>query len=335
LAGLVGAAVFLPVFLVWDHAHGWAAIGYHLKSRHHWSFESVLLRDYTLGHLGAVTPVLLIAVAWALVRWAVLWRRGDARGAWLVCFSLFPIVFFLVPSIGTQSLMLRVHWDAVGYASALVALGCLLGGDDLPGAIAARWRRVTAAGLVLAGCMMAAALVVSLLPCLGLRLGMRRPPMHRLMGWREVAAAVREREAAWQGPDRFLVTESFRAALCLGFHLNRREGIYCLPHPRNSHYGLGAALRQWGVDWQSMLEEQVGRPALYVGQLYWLRENWERPPPAYLPAFFPVMAREDSVRILRGHTQVGWAGLYYCEALQPSEGVLEWAAELAATGPRR
>jgi hypothetical protein len=334
LAGLVGAGLFLPVFLWWDHMHGWAALGYHLESRHHWGFESTLLRDYILGHGGAVSPVLMVALVWGLCRWVARWRRGDARAAWLVCFSVFPIAFFAVPSICTESFMLRVHWDAVGYASALVALGCLLGGEDLPEATGRRWRRVTGVGMALAGGLVALLMVVSLLPAVGLRMGLNRPPIRKLMGWRELAAEVRKREAAWSGPDRFLLTDSFSAALCIGFHLERREGIYCLPHPRNYRYGLRDALEDWGIDWQAMVREQRGRPALFVDRIHWSRRPGGRPPPPLVHAFFKVVSREAAVRLTRGEMHLGTAVLYHCEALSPSDRAIEWLRERSSPPQR-
>jgi hypothetical protein len=323
LAGLVGAGLFVPVFLIWDHAHGWAAISYHLKSRHHWGFEPSLVRDYVLGHAGAVTPVLLVAVIWALARWAMLWRRGDARGAWLLSFSVFPVAFFLVPSLGTESFMWRVHWDAVGYATALVALGCLLGGGDLVERVRRRWRRVSVVGLAVAGLAVAVLIAVAAFPCTALHAGLSRPPLRTVLGWRELAAKVREREEAWSGPDRFIVTESFNTALCLGFHLDRREGIYCLPHSRNRRYGLEEALNEWGIDWQTMVREQTGRPALYVGQWHWSRGRADRRLPQILYAFFPVATEEDSVVLTCGGLRLGYLQLCHCPELRPVPRVLE------------
>jgi hypothetical protein len=180
------------------------------------------------------------------------------------------------------------------------------------------------AGLVLAGCAVGVLTVGAAFPCLTVRAGLKRPLLRKLVGWRELAAKTREREEAWQGPPRFLVAESFSGALCVAFHLDRREGIYCLPHERNRRYGMEEDLRDWGIDWRTMVREQTGRPALFIDQIHWSAQDGRDRLPAILPAFFPDATIEDSAVLTCDDTSIGYADLVNCPALRPAPRVLRW-----------
>ena len=122
---LIGLGLFVPVFLWGDARQGWPTLRYHLAARHEWHVSTRAATMYVGGHLGAISPVLAIGILWAIVHW---WRRRTWRGLWLASFACVPIAFFLVPSLLTRRTMVRVHWDAPGYAAGILALALILGG---------------------------------------------------------------------------------------------------------------------------------------------------------------------------------------------------------------
>jgi len=255
----IGLALFLPVFAAWNWSLGWPSIRYHLVSRHIWDPEWERVGRYVLTHAGALSPVLFVAALGALLAAARAWRRGDARGPWLLAFGAFPILFFLPPSVLTEHQLMQVQWDEFGYAVGMVALGGIVGGEAAP---RMRWRRLLGAGALALACLESAVLLIGLLwPAGCVALGVR-PPGLQQFGWREAARrvqAVQAREKA-----EFIATDSFAAAMSVGFHLGRRDGIYTLPHPRNERYGLVEQLDAWRMDAAHLVREHRGRDGLFV-----------------------------------------------------------------------
>ena len=316
LAAALGLGLFVPVFLLWDWQHNWVTLGYHLVGRHSWRFSWSGFGDYVLLHAGALSPVLYIGVVVALVwAWRAWRRRADWRGAWVLSFSLVPILFFFVPSVFTKRQMVREHWDAIGYATAMVGLAGLLtqaGGSR-------RWqvwrRRLGVGSLAVALLFTGAILLFGLLPGLAVKLA-SRVPMRSMIGWRELAARVREVEANWEGPPPFIATDCFRSAVCLGFHLNRRDNIYSLRHGRNKRYGLENQLNEWGIDYLHMLEERAGQDALYVHEYRISSHTGKKYPPTHVYRCFRTVEPIGELQVFRGGRQVKLFGFFYCQVCE-------------------
>lgn len=308
MAVILGAALFAPVFLAWNSRYDWGALRYHLGARHEWVWDADLFGYYFLGHAGVISPALFLAVIVAMVAAWRSWRRGDERGAWVLSFTLVPVLFFFAPSVFTKRLMVREHWDAIGYAAGIVAVAGLVAPRDASSR-GQGWRRGLGVGaLGVALLCTVALLVLSGWPSLAVRLGVRAPTDH-MLGWRELAGRVRELEASWAGAPPFLVADSFRPALCVGFHLNRHTHIYTLRHERNIRYGLDDQLRERGMDVRDMREAHAGEDAIYLHEYRADSSGVEHEPTSVYRFFHKVEPIED-FRVVHGGREVKHFGIF-------------------------
>jgi 4-amino-4-deoxy-L-arabinose transferase-like glycosyltransferase len=301
VAMLVAAVAFGSVFVAWNAQRGWPTLRYHLGARHEYEFKLSSCMFYAVAHLGALSPVLCVGVFVAFV-W--LWRhRGRMGGpaAWLLCFGLVPILFFLPPSVLTQRRLVRVHWDLIGYVAGMVALA---------GFISTRGaRRVGAAAvgtaLVITMPCFAAALWPGLAPAVG-----RRPPTRRMLGWKALADRVRAIEQEpWDTP-RFILTGSFDTALCLGVQRRSREDIYTIRHSHDRRYGLRYQLMEWGVDEETALVEQFGHDALFIHDFRHPDAPRAEDQPRRIWRYFEALEPLDEVTVEFGGTVYRRFGLY-------------------------
>jgi len=259
----LGLVLFVPVFMAWDLAHGSPTLHYQLRSRHEWEFGSREAFRYILNHLGAISPVLALGVWWAVARRWVWWLRRRPGAVWAASFALFPLLFFLLPGAFTRREMVRVQWDAAGYAAGIVVLALFLRERGTRGRTLRRRRMVAAAGMAVAGLIIGAVLVGALWPGLAVRAGVR-PPARRMMGWRELAGRLTQLRRESPGPVEAIVTESFAPAMCLGFHLDMRRSIYSLDAEQNREYGVQELLALWGMDQGALERDTKGQEVLYV-----------------------------------------------------------------------
>lgn len=317
LAVLMGVTLFAPVLLIWDWRHGWATLGYHLLARHQWAVSGGQIATYILSHLGAVSPLLIIGVFWALLHWQAWRRRPDPRGAWVSAFGWVPIVFFALPSAFTERTMNRVHWDAVGYAAGLVAFAILVRERGVRGRILRRRRRLAAAAMALGVATIAVALTAVRSPALAAKV-LSEPPSIRMLGWGELAERVKQAQDEWKGPPRFIVADSFRTALCLSFHLGATDGVYMLFHSSGRRYGLTEEFARWGVDEPSMVKDRLGQDALYVHEFRFDGDTGKEVSPRRIHLFFSQVDKVADVFIVRGGRQLKHFGLFNCHELKLS-----------------
>ena len=313
LAAGIGLALFLPLFLAWNWGHGWPTFAYHLKARHHWSFSLGTLTIYVLGHLGFLSPLLCVAVLAVIVRACGAWRRGDWRSAWVASFGLAPILFFFVPSVFTKRYFIREHWDAIGYAAGIIGVAALLGQTSADAPQAKRRRLLGAATLAVAVATTLVFLVGGLWPALPVSLGL--PPSNKkTLGWRELASRVQELDR--RGRTSFIVTDSFATAVCVGFHLDRRQDIYTLPHRRNVRYGVAYQLGEWGIDARAMFKEHHGEDAIYVHEYRFSAREGKEDSPELLDRFFRDAIPVDDVYVTYGGKRIRHFGLFECHTLE-------------------
>jgi len=262
LALALGVGLFLPVFLLWNWQHGWPTLRYHLVARHEWTpaFWKFLPR-YLGEHAAALSPVLYVALLASLVAAWRSRRLGEEGRAWVVSFALVPIVFFLPVNLFTKPQLCRVQWDEIGYAAGVVALAGVIASATGPRPTR-RWRRAGVAALAVALAVNAAA-VAACLTDLGAALGLPSPA-RQAEGWRELAERIEALAADRTGRPPIVVTISFRTAVCLGFHLDRREDIYTLHHRRHDRYGVTQQLNEWGIDEEHLRRELGVRDPILV-----------------------------------------------------------------------
>lgn len=311
----VGVSLFAAQFLRWNVAHGWASLRYHLESRHAWSLSWKSGGQYVLGHLGALSPLLCALVIGALVCEARAWRRGNPRAAWVLAFGAMPILFFLPPSVFTASSLLRVQWDLVGYAVGTIAAGALMAGwgQGPPGR---RWLRPLGIGaLALAGMLTGATLVGLVYPTATEALGIRPLTLRRL-GWRQLAARVQDvkRETAAD----FVVTDSFRTALSLGYYSGQRDGIYTLLDSASKRYGLNEALRSWRMDESHMVKERLGQSGLYVEEHTCVRRCNCGQEPERIGQFFRQVSRVEALPVFLEERVLRCFRIYRVVELRPN-----------------
>jgi 4-amino-4-deoxy-L-arabinose transferase-like glycosyltransferase len=320
---VVGLALFVPVFLWWDSHHGWPSVRYHLVSRHRFEPEARTAAIYVLAHMGIISPLLYLLVLWALGRWSVGGRRTRA-GLWAAGFGLVPILFFLPPSVLTERSMIRAHWDAIGYAAGVVALALYLRERGVRGRRLRRRRRLAVVAMAMGLVTVGAIAVGTAWPAVPVRLGLR-PVSDRIMGWGELAGRVERVRRNWPGAEPAIITDSFRSAVCLGFHLNTRQGIYTLWHERNFRYGLAEQLSRWGIDEAHLAEERQGQDALYVHEYRVSRRKGREDEPVHIYRFFDqgdVIKVNDLYVEVAGRT-VKHFGIFVCYGLRPKRIMTE------------
>ena len=315
LGALIGVALFAPVLLIWDWRHAWPTLQYHLVARHQWVVSGGQIATYVASHVGAISPLLIIGVFWALLHWWPSRRNHDWRGVWISAFGWVPIVFFVLPSAFTLRTMNRVHWDAVGYAAGLVAFAFLLREGGVRGRVLRRRRWLAAAGMAFGTATIVVTLVTVWSPALAADV-LGKPPSIRMLGWRELAEGVENAQEEWNGPARFIVADSFRTALCLSFHLGARDGVYTLFHSSNRRYGLTEELERWGTDEPSMVREQLGQDALYVHEYRFDSDKGREDPPMRIHLFFTRVEKVADVYVVRGGVQLKHFGLFNCHELK-------------------
>lgn len=315
VGALLGLAMFVPVFLLWDWRNDWTALKYHLVTRHHWVWRTDGGPEYVLGHALFISPVLwvgaLAALLWAWRRW----RGGDARGAWVAAFGLAPIAFFLVPSIFTRRHFTREHWDAVGYAAAIVVLAGYLADASAPERSQRRRRLWGNVGVGIALLIGGTVLLGALMPNATARLGVR-PTMFRALGWRELSAHVRDVMREHEADHLLLAGDSWITALSLDFYLGGEAHVYTLPNGRNERYGLVEQIHRWGLDWQSLVGGHAGRNVLYVHAY----DGPEPDPTDYglsvLPRMFALVEPAGDFTVEAGGRQLKCFGLFICRGLR-------------------
>jgi hypothetical protein len=311
----LGLLLFVPVFLWWNARHEWAAVRFHLASRHDWTVSWKLAARYVLGHAGVLSPVVYAGILIAFAVCARLWRRErHAAAAWVLAFGVLPIAFFLPPSLFTKWTTIREHWDVVGYATGLVGLGAVI--DGLGRANGRARRALGIATFATAALASACVAVAVIWPQTAIALG-SRPPTRKMLGWARLAQRVRDVRAQWDGPAPTIVTESFTPALCLGFHLRDQAAIHTLDDERNHDYGLADQLEAWGIDETALLREHAGEDVLYVHE--YRVEHDEDPiedPPDRILALCAQVEPIDHVEIAYGGKPVRYFGLFRGTALR-------------------
>jgi hypothetical protein len=247
LAALAAATLGALPVLLWNHAHGWASLAYHLGSRHTrpigFSLEN--LAKLVGGQLAYVSPLVLAALASALL-W-LLRRRAEQRAALLLAAALLLLVpgyllILVVPGA-------EPHWPMAGYLPLALALGVALP-ERLRTSRAARgWTWIAIGFTVVA----VALLQLHVLTDLGVRAlvaaGQYRGRYdlgNELRGWPEVAAAV----TRVAGRDTLVAGAHYTTCSQLAFAARGRFRVVC-PSARRDQFDYlegGDGSQRRGVD---------------------------------------------------------------------------------------
>jgi hypothetical protein len=222
---LVGVFVLctLPP-IIWNAQHAWVTVG-HLRSRggieHGFGFHPVEVLSFIGEHLLAYSPLLFLAVAWAVI---ASWRRVNQqfKVLFLMWFGLPVFLFYLFLSLNKAA---APNWDGLAF----VGFGLL--------AIYYWWERLEANALLRAGAAIAVlvglitsmvALDTDLLRIAGYNV-QRSDPSDRMRGWKSATEALEKmRNDAEEklGEKLFLIADARDRASEISFYLRdkRAEG---------------------------------------------------------------------------------------------------------------
>lgn len=270
-----GALAWLPL-LLWNLAHGDAGLRFQLVDRHPWSFHADGAA-YPLVQALCVTPLLLLALIATLREgWR---RRGDAVWALLFGAGAVPVLGYFALGFFADSERVSFHWPLPGWLALCVAAPPVL----------ARWPRMwrgATYALAALGTVAAFAwLGVAATPSLRAALADGRGYPDNFAGWREIAAAARERLARMP-PGTRLVADNFMLGAQLGFARGDAD-IAVLEHPLNARHGRAPQLALWGLVPDSLSERAV--PTLLVV------EDSARPLKARLQGYRDLCARTGAL----------------------------------------
>ena len=207
--------------ILWNHSHAWATID-HLRSRGSLDeapgFNFMELLTFLGVHFAVYSPLLFLALAWAVVRG---WRRArqQFKGVFLLWFGIPVFALYFVLSINEAA---NPNWDGLAFLS----FG-ILASSYWRERIESRphWSRWAAVGLVLGLLMSMVALNTDLIRSAGFTLP-RRDPADRMRGWRAAAEAVEKVRAdveAQLGERVFLIADERDRASELSFYLKEKR----------------------------------------------------------------------------------------------------------------
>ncbi len=217
-------ASFVPFTMppiIWNQQHAWATIG-HLRSRGSLDeapgFNPLELLSFLGVHFGVYSPLLFLALAWAVIRG---WKRArqQFKGSFLLWFGVPVFAFYFILSINEAA---APNWDALAFLS----LGVFA---------ASYWRermesrpklnRWAAAALAIGLLMSVVALNTDVLRSVGYEFP-RRDPADRLRAWNSATQAleqVRGQVETQLGERVFLIADERDRASELSFYLRDKR----------------------------------------------------------------------------------------------------------------
>ncbi len=192
--------LFLAPNLAWNLSHGFATFS-HTAANAHWSgvpLHPLKALEFLASQFGVFGPILFGALIWVGVR--ALRTRPEPADRLLLAFSVPVLVLVTV-----QAFLSRAHanWAAVAYPAAAILVTAAL--------LRARARRLFAASLAL---HLLAFVAITAGPTIAQRLNLpgRLDPYGRMLGWKDLASAVRTQLEARHIPtlltdDRLMTAE--------------------------------------------------------------------------------------------------------------------------------
>jgi 4-amino-4-deoxy-L-arabinose transferase-like glycosyltransferase len=279
---LTFAVCMLPP-IIWNQQHAWATAS-HLQTRggldDGFGIRPLELLGFLVVHLGTYSPILFLALAWAVI---ASWKRArqQFKGSFLLWFGVPVFAFYFLLSINRSALE---NWDALAFPS----LGILA---------ASYWRermesrprlvRWAGAGVILALVMSLFAVNGDLLHAVGIRPA-KRDPVHRVRAWRTTAEAVeqvRTEIEAQLGEPVFMIADERERASQLSFYF-RDKRVEGPAHPPVYITESQAIMNQFSF-WPRY-DEFVAAPQ----------------PPAAAPEEGDVYTEQDGVNLFTGRTAI-------------------------------
>lgn len=292
---------FVPL-LVWNFQHDWASFR-HVASNagkpgHLGGGALATAGEFVASQLAVATPVLFVAIVWALWCCARRWREARSETDLFLLWGALPIfLLYVTVSLGGRA---EANWAAPAYVAGLAAFARHI------------WlarRRLAVAALALAVPFTVLTYNFELVYSLGFHPRPRSDPTMRMRGWRELGLAVggelqaMEAAAARQGAPEasatpFVLADSYQVTAVLAFYVPGQPRTYCA--------SLGR--RRCQYDYWPGFDRFVGRDAVYATEGDWpgphhmLRRAFERfeKGPTVVYRFRGVPARKFSLFRLYG-----------------------------------
>jgi 4-amino-4-deoxy-L-arabinose transferase-like glycosyltransferase len=202
LAFFLGLLIFSPV-IFWNATHDWLSFRYQIS--HGLEIKKTAgLRyfgQFWGGQAGVVTPLIFLALIWAMVRSASAGFRNQKHNLLLLFWTSAPILlFFSCTSLRTK---VEANWPALAYFSALVALAGIAS-EEWP-----EWKKARKAfAWVTALSALLITLVVHIQPVYPVvPVAAKRDPTSQLYGWRSLGEKIKEVARSLDpGKEIFLLT---------------------------------------------------------------------------------------------------------------------------------
>lgn len=222
LAFLLGLLLFFPVIL-WNAQHEWISFIFQLSHGLELKKKAGLktFGDYWAGQAGLVSPLLFLAVLWAMGKSALHGFAKKKDDLLLLFFTSAPILFFF----GYTSLRSKVeaNWPALAYFSGLVAL---------VGIVLREWPQWTLWKRSVAYFAVGSAFLISLLahaqPIFALvPIPSKKDPTSQLYGWRILGGRIKEIAASFPSEDNvFLLTPRHQLVGEAMFYTKAKYPVY-------------------------------------------------------------------------------------------------------------
>jgi undecaprenyl-diphosphatase len=206
LALFLGLLVFSPV-IFWDATHDWTSFRFQISHGLEVKKAAGLkyFGEFWGGQAGVVTPLVFLALIWAMVKSAIAGFRQRKNNFLLLFWTSAPIfVFFAFTSLRSK---VEANWPALAYFSALLALAGIAGeewGEWKKGKRGFAWATAVSALLI--------TIVVHIQPIYPIvPIAPKRDPTSQLFGWRILAERIREVARSMDpGKQIFLLTPQYQ-----------------------------------------------------------------------------------------------------------------------------
>jgi 4-amino-4-deoxy-L-arabinose transferase-like glycosyltransferase len=255
------ALLGLIPLLVFNHEHGWVALGFQVVERHPWTFHADgLVQPFEQAIV--CTPLFYLLLVWSAWRCALRAREGAPWDLLAVC-SGVPMVVWFVLGCFADDTRLRLHWPLPSYLPLLIALPALLdpgiGGNRPRAVLSLAASILLAAGAVLTFAYFGATAI----PGGAASLARFKAFPEHWVGWNEAAAEAAKLLAQERFKDTTLVADNFMLAAELDFALGAVRPVFALDHPINTKHGRAPQLALWRRD-ERALRDLAPRRLLLV-----------------------------------------------------------------------
>jgi 4-amino-4-deoxy-L-arabinose transferase-like glycosyltransferase len=259
LAVLLAAIVIVPL-LAWNAGHDWLSFRFQLA--HGLGTPrggSALDREasFLAGQLGLASPILFAMLAWATGK--SLRDHLSPRAVLLAGVVGLAFAFF---AWSASRKPVEANWPALAYPAAIVLLAAA--------PLERRGRRWLAAGQALGVSLILIALLLVATPVVTLR---EEPEATaQAYGWQQVAAAVAQGAAGFQGEGKlYLAANRYQDAAALAFHLPGQPEVFALnlgsrPNQYDLWPGFPATAHR-GDRMLLMIDDRDAEEAAVIGRL--------------------------------------------------------------------